>query len=154
MAGKSINVKVSRVKIIDALQSRLAVMISEQEAYDKAVKQYEKDKADWIFKVSKLALKSDKVELNTDRSGVNISHWRTKDSQHVLVEVALDFPKEMLPPEPEEPKNPFQSSGYGRNYSGNFEERKEEIRNAVHILQLSDEEVVSTSTYQSVSRYL
>lgn len=154
MAGKSINVKVSRVKIIDALQSRLAVMISEQEAYDKAVKQYEKDKADWIFNVSKLALSSDKVTLNHDRSSVNVSNWRTKDSQHVLVEVVLDFPKEMLPPEPKEPENPFKSYGYGRNYTGNFEERKEEIRNAVHILNLSDEEVVSTSTYQSVSRYL
>lgn len=154
MAGKSINVKVSRLKIIDALQSRLAVMVSEKEAYDKAREQYDKDRADWIFKVSELALSSDKVTLNGDRSSVNVSNWRTKDSQHVLVEVVLDFPKEMLPPEPKEPENPFSSHGYGRNYIGNFEERKEEIRNAVHILSLSDEEVVSTSTYQSVTKYL
>jgi len=31
---------------------------------------------------------------------------------------------------------------------------KEEISNAIRILQLTDEEVVSTSTYNSIARYL
>jgi hypothetical protein len=155
MAGKAINVKVSRVKIIDALQSRLAQMISDKEAYDKAEKKYEKDKADWVFKVSELALKSNKIELNADKTNVYTNgHYRTKSSKHALVEIVLDVPLNLLPPQPEEPKYPFRSEGYGRNYVGGFDDRKQEIENAIRILQLSDEEVVSTSTYQSVSRYL
>jgi hypothetical protein len=59
-----------------------------------------------------------------------------------------------MPVEPEAPKPPFQSQGYGRNYIGGFEDRLAEIQNAIRVLSMSDEEVVSTSTYQSVSRYL
>ena len=70
MAGKSINVKVSRVKIIDALQSRLSEMISQKEAFDKAVKDYEKAKSDWVFNVSQLALGSDEAELNVAKTHV------------------------------------------------------------------------------------
>jgi len=59
-----------------------------------------------------------------------------------------------VPTEPEAPKQPFQSEGYGRTYIGNYEDRVAEMQNAIRILNMSDEEVVSTSTYQSVSRYL
>ena len=59
-----------------------------------------------------------------------------------------------MPAEPEAPQNVFQSSGYGRTYIGNYEERIAEMQNAIRILNMSDEELVSTSTYQSVSRYL
>ena len=59
-----------------------------------------------------------------------------------------------MPAEPEAPQNVFQSQGYGRTYIGNYEERIGEMQNAIRILNMSDEEVVSTSTYQSVSRYL
>jgi hypothetical protein len=35
-----------------------------------------------------------------------------------------------------------------------YKEQKEEIENAIRILKMTDEEVVSTSTYQAVARYL
>jgi hypothetical protein len=35
-----------------------------------------------------------------------------------------------------------------------YREMKEEISNAIRILQLTDEEVVSTSTYNSIAKYL
>jgi hypothetical protein len=50
---------------------------------------------------------------------------------------------------PVEPEKDFDSlSVY------NYREQKEEISNAIRILKMTDEEVVSTSTYQAVSRYL
>jgi hypothetical protein len=36
----------------------------------------------------------------------------------------------------------------------NYREQKEEISNAIRILKMTDEETVSTSTYQAVARYL
>ena len=35
-----------------------------------------------------------------------------------------------------------------------YREQKEEIENAIRILKMTDEEVVSTSTYNAVARYL
>ena len=35
-----------------------------------------------------------------------------------------------------------------------YRDMKEEISNAIRILQLTDEETVSTSTYNSIARYL
>jgi hypothetical protein len=36
----------------------------------------------------------------------------------------------------------------------NYREQKEEISNAIRILKMTDEEVVNTSTYNAVARYL
>jgi hypothetical protein len=155
MAGKAINVKVSRVKIIQALEDKLAEMQKQKQEYDNAEKAYEEAKSEWIFNVAELALKSDKVTLDTNSTHVYKDHWRTKNSSLAKVEVCFDIPIDMLPEEPTQPmSDPFKSSGYGRNYVGGFNDRAEEISNAIRILKLSDEEVVSTSTYQSVSRYL
>jgi hypothetical protein len=155
MTGKAINVKVSRIKIIDALETKIAEMQKQQEEWKVANEQYEEAKKEWLFKVAELALKSDKAEFNPEKSSVYTDHWRTKNSSYANVEVCIDIPISLLPKEPIRPEDkPFQSSGYGRNRIGDFNERVEEIQNAVRILKLSDEEVVSTSTYQSVSRYL
>jgi hypothetical protein len=154
MAGKAINVKVSRVKIIQALEDKLAEMQNLKQEYDNAEKAYEEAKSEWIFNVAELALKSDKVTLDTNSTNVYKDHWRTKNSSLAKVEVCFDIPIDMLPEEPQQAKDPFKSSGYGRNYVGGFNDRAEELSNAIRILKLSDEEVVSTSTYQSVSRYL
>ena len=35
-----------------------------------------------------------------------------------------------------------------------YREQKEEIENAIRILKMTDEEVVSTSTYNAIARYL
>ncbi len=36
----------------------------------------------------------------------------------------------------------------------NYRDTKEEIENAIRILKMTDEETVSTSTYNSIARYL
>jgi hypothetical protein len=152
MAGKSINVKVSRVKIIDALQDRLNTITRLNEEYEKQVKQHEEDVKNWEFQVAEFALKSDKA---THKSTRVAHHYYDEYAENKDVEITVSLPKSLIGERPESPQSPFKSSGYGRNYvSGNFSEVKGELQNAIRILQLSDEEVVSTSTYQSVSRYL
>ena len=43
---------------------------------------------------------------------------------------------------------------YDRMNQHEYREKKEEISNAIRILKMTDEEVVSTSTYNSVAKYL
>jgi hypothetical protein len=152
MAGKSINVKVARVKVIKALEVKVEEMKNQQMNFDLAYAKFESDYADWKSKVAQIAYShldsvSDKSKTISVRNA-----WHNDDKTRVDVEVEID--KTLLPAEPEAPKNPFQTSGYGRNYIGGFEDRLAEIQNAIRVLSMSDEEVVSTSTYQSVSRYL
>ena len=39
-------------------------------------------------------------------------------------------------------------------HKSTYLEQKEEIQNAIRILQMTDEETVNTSTYNAVARYL
>jgi hypothetical protein len=50
---------------------------------------------------------------------------------------------------PAEPKKDFESFN-----DWQYREMIEEIENAIRILKMTDEEVVSTSTYNAIARYL
>ena len=152
MAGKAINVKVARTKVIKALEVKVEEMKNAQRNFDLAYAKFESDYADWKSKVAHIAYANlDSVSDKSKTISVR-NAWHNDDKIRVDVEVEVE--KTLLPEEPESPKNPFQTSGYGRNYIGGFEDRLAEITNAIRVLSMSDEEVVSTSTYQSVSRYL
>ena len=152
MAGKAINVKVARVKVIKALEVKLEEMKNAQMNYDLAFSKYEDDHKVWKDEVAKIAYANFDITSTSKKSVVTRNAWGNDDAIRVDVEVEID--KSKVPTEPEAPKQPFQSSGYGRNYIGGFEDRYAEISNAIRVLSMSDEELVSTSTYQSVSRYL
>ncbi len=50
---------------------------------------------------------------------------------------------------PQEPERDYETMNVHT-----YRDTKEEISNAIRILQLTDEEVVSTSTYNSIAKYL
>jgi hypothetical protein len=50
---------------------------------------------------------------------------------------------------PEEPTRDFESI-----HASTYRDSKQELENAISILKMTDEETVSTSTYQAVARYL
>jgi len=152
MAGKAINVKVARTKVIKALEVKVEEMKNQQMNFDLAYAKFESDYAEWKNKVAQIAYTHlDSVKDKQKTISVR-NAWHNDDN--IRVDVEVEVPKDKIPAEPESPKNPFQSQGYGRNYIGGFEDRLAEIQNAIRVLSMSDEEVVSTSTYQSVSRYL
>ena len=148
--AKAINVKASRVKIIDALQSRLDTLVNLTNDYEEAVKQFDNDLENWKFEVAQLALKSDKVV----HKGTNVmDRYYDEHSNTKEVEIYVTIPKDLLPSKPERPDNPIEYIHDGR-YNLNAKEQVKAIENAIRILQLSDEETVNTSTYNSVSRFL
>ena len=152
MAGKAINVKVARTKVIKALEVKIEEMKNQKMNYDLAFSKYEDDHKTWKDEVARIAYANFDITSTSKKSVTTRNAWGNDDSIRVDVEVEID--KSKVPTEPKAPENHFGSSGYGRTYIGNFEERIDEMQNAIRILNMSDEEVVSTSTYQSVSRYL
>ena len=137
--GKAIQVKIATPKIIKALESKLAELntnFTNQEANEaKYQKQYEK----WQKEIAKWAVAQFSKAQNVR---TNYRSWnKTLNVDFDLITDESDFPKE---PEKD----------YEEIHRHTYNEMKEEMENAIRILKMTDEEVVSTSTYQAVARYL
>ena len=137
--GKAINVKIATTKVIQALETRLAEVKAnyakqdEYEAkYKKAVEKWQKEVGKWA--VSKIA---DAQNFRT-----NYRSW----NKTLNVDFDLTCDEEDFPKEPEK--------DYQEIHRHTYNEMVDEIENAIRILKMTDEEVVSTSTYNAIARYL
>ena len=136
--GKAISVKIQTAKVIKALEGALAKLnkdFAEQEANEA---KYEKARNAWNKQVAKLAIsamsKAEDLSANKRYDG------------RVNVDFYLPAGAITLPDEP--------TKDYVQMNDWTYREQKEEIENAIRILKMTDEEVVSTSTYNAVARYL
>ncbi len=137
--AKAISVKIATPKVIKALEEALATLevnYTSQEAneakYQKAYEKYKKELIDYAIANIKKA----------ENFRTNFRSW--SNSLNIDFDVTVTE-KEL----PKEPVKDFESMSIY-----NYREQKEEISNAIRILKMTDEETVSTSTYQAVARYL
>ena len=135
---KAISVKIATTKVIKALETKLAEIQKNkanqkvnEEKFSKAQEKYNKE-------VAKLAL--DKIAKATDLS----AHTRYNGD----INVQFSLPKGTIDL-PTEPTKDFETF-----HEWQYKEMVEEIENAIRILKMTDEEVVSTSTYNAIARYL
>jgi hypothetical protein len=136
--GKAINVKIATTKVIKALETKLAEIQKDyasqeanQEKHDKAVEKWQKE-------VGKLALSA--ISKATDLSANN------RYNGEINVQFTLPKGTIELPAEPQR--------NFDTMHQWQYKETCEEIENAIRILKMTDEEVVSTSTYNAIARYL
>lgn len=137
--NRTINVKIPTVKVIKALETKLAQIKADYEKQDENEAKYQKQMETWRKQVMKFAVAniSDAQNLRT-----NYRSWNdTLNIDYDLSTKDLDFPKE--------PERKFESINIHA-----YNEMVEEIENAIRILKLTEEKVVSTSTYNSIARYL
>lgn len=136
--GKAISVKVATVKVIKALEDALARLEKNYSTQEANEAKFKKAQEKHNKEVAKLALAH--IAKATELSAT--SRWNG------TINVDFNLPAGTITL-PEEPKRDFVTIG---RYD--YEQQKEEISNAIRILKMTDEEVVSTSTYQAVARYL
>jgi len=137
--SRAITVKVATPKVIKALEARLAELetnYASQEAkeakHTKAVEAWRKEIGKWA-----IANFSKAENLRT-----NYRSWNnTLNVDFDIITKEGSFPAE--------PEKDFEVI-----HQHTYREQKEEISNAIRILKMTDEEVVSTSTYNAVARYL
>jgi hypothetical protein len=148
--GKGINIKVSRDKLLGALEEKLSEVHSNQALYEAGVETHKDNWKNYEEAIKKIALKN--LDSVTD---VTPARWQNDDNFTVF-EITIKVDNTKLPTEPKEPTPPYKGGrGYGRNYvSNDYDDIVADITNAIRMLKLSDEEVVSTATYASVSRFL
>jgi hypothetical protein len=137
--GKAISVKIATPKVIKALEEALTKLESDyksQEANEaKYTKAYEKYKKE----VVEFAIANVKKAQNF-RTGYR--SWNNT----LNIDFDLTVAESDLPVEPEKDFTVVSRHEYLS--------QKEEIANAIRILKMTDEEVVNTSTYNAVARYL
>ena len=137
--SRAITVKVATPKVIKALEAKLATLKTDyanqaknEAKYQKEYEKYRKELVDYAIANIKKA----------ENFRTNFRSWNNN--------LNIDF--DITVSEKDLPKEPVKDFETISIY--NYREQKEEISNAIRILQMTDEETVSTSTYQAVARYL
>jgi len=136
---KAISVKIATSKVIKALETKLEKIKSDYAKQDENEAKFKKAQEKWQKEVGKWAVgQISKAEnLRTNYRAWN----RTLNVDFDLTCEENDFPKQ-----PEQ--------NYEQIHRHTYNEMVEEIENAIRILKMTDEEVVSTSTYNAIARYL
>ncbi len=137
--GKAINVKIATPKVIKALETKLAEIKKAYAEQGANEAKYQKAREKWQKEIGKWAIEhfSKAENLRT-----NYRQWnKTLNVDFDLIVNESDFPAE---PEKD----------YEVIHQHSYNEMKEELENAIRILKMTDEEFVSTSTYNAIARYL
>ena len=137
--GRTLNVKIPTAKVIKALEQALNKLELDYTSQDEAEAKYQKAMDKWRKDIQEWAIDnfSRAKDIRT-----NYRMWNsTLNVDFDIVTSETDFPTE--------PERDFETMNVH-----SYREMKEEISNAIRILQLTDEETVSTSTYNSIAKYL
>jgi hypothetical protein len=137
--GKAISVKIPTQRVITALEASLAKLekdyATQGENEAKHLKAYEA----WKKEVGKWAIENFSKAENLR---TNYRQW----SNNLNVDFDITVKEGQFPAEPQK--------DFEVVHTHQYNEQKEEISNAIRILKMTDEEVISTSTYNAVARYL
>lgn len=139
--GKSISVKIATKKVIEALETALTAKKSFKETFKAKKAEYDKALLKWEADVVKL------VKPNSKHSAVSVRpkhHYNIEKGGYEVV-MTFDVPFADVPQAPEAPEN---------INDWQLKDQIEEIENAIRILKMTEDEYVSTSTYNSIARFL
>jgi hypothetical protein len=137
--GKAISVKIATPKVIKALETALAKLEKDYASQEANEAKYNKAHEKWVKELTDFAVANIKKAENFR---TNFRSWNNT----LNIDFDITVSKEGLPTEPEK--------DYVTMHQSTYREQKEEIQNAIRILQMTDEETVNTSTYNAVARYL
>jgi hypothetical protein len=136
---KAISVKIATPKVIKALEEALAKLEKDYASQAENEAKHEKAMEKWRKEVAKFAMAN---FAKAENLRTNYRSWnKSLNVDFDLTVNETDFPKE-----PER--------NYVTMHQHTYNEQKEEISNAIRILKMTDEETVSTSTYNAIARYL
>ena len=137
--GKAISVKIPTQRVIKALETKLAELNKNWENQEANEAKFQKAMEKWKKEISAYAVANIKKAENFR---TNYRSWNNQ--------LNIDF--DITVSETDLPKEPQREFEVLHRHS--YNEMKEEMENAIRILKMTDEEVVNTSTYNAVARYL
>jgi hypothetical protein len=137
--AKAINVKIPTVRVIAGLEEALATLETDYATQEAKEAKHELARQAWQKAVSEFAVAN---ILKAENFRTNYRSWnKTLNIDYDLVVSESEFPTE--------PEKDFETI-----HISTYRESKKEITNAIRLLKMTDEEVVSTSTYNAIAQYL
>ena len=137
--GKAISVKIPTQRVIKALETKLAQLTKDYTAQEANEAKYQKLVEAWKKEIGKWAI------ANFSKSENLRTNYRSYNNT-LNVDFDIIVKEGQFPAEPEKDFEVIHRHTYN--------EEKQEMENAIRILKMTDEEVVNTSTYNAVARYL
>ena len=137
--AKAINVKIATPKIITALEASLAKLEADYATQEANEAKYMKAVEKWKADVFAFAMENVKKSFNLR------TNYRSYNNT-LNIDFDLTVSEKDMPAEPER--------NFEYIHASTYRESKKELSNAIRILKMTDEEVVSTSTYNAVAEYL
>jgi hypothetical protein len=137
--GKAISVKIPTQRVIAGLEASLAKLEKDYATQGENERKHTKAMEAWKKEIGKWAIANFSKAENLR---TNYRSW----NNNLNVDFDIVVKEGEFPAEPEK--------DYEVIHTHTYREQKEEITNAIRILKMTDEEVVNTSTYNAVARYL
>jgi hypothetical protein len=137
--GKAISVKIPTQRVIAGLETALAKLEKDYATQGANEAKHLEAYEAWKKEIGKWAIANFSKAENLRTNYRNWNNNLNVDFDIVVKEGEF----------PAEPQKDFEVI-----HSHTYREQKEEITNAIRILKMTDEEVVNTSTYNAVARYL
>jgi len=137
--SKPISVKIATTKVIKALETRLAKLEADYKKQDENEAKFQKSIEKWKKELFSFAVANISKAENLR---TNYRQW----TNNLNVDFDLTVKEGNFPTEP--------IRDFEQLHAHTYNEMKEEMENAIRILKMTDEEVVSTSTYNAIARYL
>ena len=137
--GKAINVKIATPKVITALTNKLAELEANYKKQDENEAKYQELHDAWKKELFTFAIANISKAENVR---TNYRQW----TNSLNVDFDLSVKEGEFPAEP--------TREFEQIHVHTYREMKEEMENAIRILKMTDEETVSTSTYNAIARYL
>ena len=137
--SKPISVKIATAKVIKALETKLAETKANYAKQDENEAKFQLKLDAWKKELFAFAI------ANFDKAENPRTNYRSY-SQNLNVDFDISVKEGEFPKEPEK--------DYEQIHSHTYREQKDEMENAIRILKMTDEETVSTSTYNAIARYL
>jgi hypothetical protein len=137
--SKPISVKIATTKVIKALETRLAKLEADYTKQDENEAKYQKALEKWRKEIGKWAIAN---FAKAENLRTNYRQW----TKSLNVDFDLTVNDGEFPAEP--------TKDYEQLHQHTYREMKDEMENAIRILKMTDEETVSTSTYNAIARYL
>ena len=137
--SKPISVKIATAKVITALTDRLAELEANYKKQDEAEAKYQIAIETWKKELFAFAI------ANVAKAENLRTHYRQWNN-NLNVDFDLTVKEGEFPAEP--------TREVEQIHIHTYREQKEEMENAIRILKMTDEETVSTSTYNAIARYL
>jgi hypothetical protein len=137
--GKALSVKIPTQRVIAGLEASLAKLEMDYATQGENERKHLLAYEAWKKQIGEWAIANFSKAENLR---TNYRSW----NKNLNVDFDITVSEGQFPAEPEK--------DFEVIHTHTYKEMKEEITNAIRILKMTDEEVVNTSTYNAVARYL